>query len=81
VGKYALAAPALEISIEMIGGSLKANVPGQPLYSLTPISSDRFRLEGAPAGFFAQFDVVDGKPKSLTLVQGDRPNLVFLPKS
>jgi hypothetical protein len=81
VGKYALAAPPLEVSIEMIGGSLKANVPGQPLYSLVPVASNRFKLEGAPAGFFAQFEVVDGKPKSMTLVQGDRPNLVFLPKS
>lgn len=81
VGKYALAAPPVEISVEMIGGSLKVNVPGQPLYSMVPVSANRFKLEGAPAGFFAQFDVVDGKPKSLTLLQGDRPNLVFLPKS
>lgn len=81
VGKYALAAPPLEISVELIGGSLKANVPGQPLYSMVPVATNRFRLEGAPAGFFAEFDLADGKPKSLTLVQGQRPNLVFLPKS
>ena len=69
------------VSIEMIGGSRKANVPGQPLYSFVPIAANRFRLEGAPAGFFAEFDVVNGKPKSLTLVQGERSNLVFSPKS
>jgi CubicO group peptidase (beta-lactamase class C family) len=81
VGKYALAAPPLEISIELISGSLKANVPGQPLYSLVPVAANRFRLEGAPAGFFAEFELADGKPKSLTLVQGERPNIVLLPKS
>ncbi|PWT89381.1 MAG: serine hydrolase [Blastocatellia bacterium] len=81
VGKYALATPPLEISIELIGGVLKANVPGQPLYSLTPVGANRFRLEGAPAGFFAQFEMLDGKPKSLTLVQGERPSIVLLPKT
>jgi CubicO group peptidase (beta-lactamase class C family) len=81
VGKYGLATPPLEISIELINGTLKANVPGQPLYSLVPVASNRFRLDGAPAGFFAEFDIADGKPKSLTLVQADRPNIVLLPKS
>jgi hypothetical protein len=81
VGKYALASPPLEISIELINGSLKANVPGQPLYSLVPVAANRFRLEGAPAGFFAEFEVADGRPKTLTLVQGERGNLVLLPKS
>ncbi|HKE60413.1 MAG TPA: serine hydrolase [Pyrinomonadaceae bacterium] len=81
VGKYALAAPPLEVSIELINGSLKANVPGQPLYSLIPVAANRFRLEGAPAGFFAEFELGDGKPKSLTLVQGERGNVVLLAKS
>lgn len=80
VGKYALEAPPLELSIELIGGSLKANVPGQPVYTLVPVSADRFRLEGAPAGFFVQFDMTAGKPKSMTLIQGSRPAIVLLPK-
>jgi CubicO group peptidase (beta-lactamase class C family) len=81
VGKYALAAPPLEVSIELINGSLKANVPGQPLYSLIPVAANRFRLEGAPAGFFAEFEVGDGRAKTLTLVQGERGNIVLLAKS
>jgi hypothetical protein len=80
VGKYVLAAPPLEISIELVGSSLKANVPGQPLYTMIPIAADRFRLEGAPAGFIIQFEVADGKTKSLTLIQGSRPAIVLLPK-
>jgi len=80
VGKYALESPALEVSIELVGSNLKANVPGQPLYTLTPVTPDRFRLEGAPDGFFAQFEIVDNKAKSLTLVQGPRPSVVLVAK-
>ncbi|HLA11678.1 MAG TPA: serine hydrolase [Pyrinomonadaceae bacterium] len=80
VGRYALEAPPVEISIELIGGSLKATVPGQPVYTLVPVAADRFQLEGAPAGFFVQFELADGKPKNLTLVQGSRPSIVLLPK-
>jgi hypothetical protein len=70
----------LEVSIEFVGNGLKANVPGQPLYSLSPVAANRFRLEGAPNGFFAQFELLDGKAKSLTLVQGTRSNIVLLAK-
>ncbi len=81
VGTYVLEGVGLEIIIELVGGSLKATVPAQPVYTLVPISADRFKLEGAPDGFFAQFEMVDGKPKSLTLIQGTRPSVVLLPKS
>lgn len=80
VGKYVLEGPGIEISIELVGNSLKANVPAQPVYTLVPVGPDRFKLEGAPDGFFAQFELADGKPKSLTLVQGSRPSVVLLPK-
>jgi CubicO group peptidase (beta-lactamase class C family) len=80
VGKYALEAVALEISIELIGNSLKASVPGQPVYTLVPVTTDRFRLEGAPADYFVQFEMVAGKPKSMTLLQGSRPPIVLLLK-
>jgi CubicO group peptidase (beta-lactamase class C family) len=80
VGKYAQESLSLEISIELIGNSLKANVPGQPVYTLAPVAANRFRLDGAPEGFFAQFELVEGRPKSLTLVQGPRPSIVLLPK-
>jgi hypothetical protein len=78
VGKYALEAPPLEISIELGGNSLKAMVPGQPVYTLVPLTANRFRIEGAPEGFFAQFEMSEGKPKSLTLIQGSRPSITLL---
>ncbi|HKZ03103.1 MAG TPA: serine hydrolase [Pyrinomonadaceae bacterium] len=77
VGKYALASPPLEISIELVGNGLKANVPGQPVYSLSPVAVNRFRLDGAPNGFFAQFEIAEGRPKSLTLLQGSGPSVVL----
>ncbi len=78
VGIYELAAPPLEISIELVGNSLKAMLPGQPVYMLVPVAANRFRIEGAPDGFFAQFEMADGKARSLTLIQGSRPSVVLL---
>lgn len=81
VGKYALDSPPIEVSIELVQGKLKAIVPAQPAYTLVPVSADRFRLDGAPDGFFVQFEMTGGKPKNMTLVQGSRPNIVLLPKN
>jgi hypothetical protein len=79
-GKYEMKTPPVEVSIEMVGGKLKAIVPGQPVYSLVPIAANRFSIEGAPSGFLIQFEMAEGKVKSLTLVQGAGPSLVLLPK-
>ncbi|MGH9904929.1 MAG: serine hydrolase [Pyrinomonadaceae bacterium] len=79
-GQYELKTPPLEVSVEMVGGKLKAVVPGQPVYTLVPVAANRFSIEGAPAGFFVQFEMAEGKVKSLTLIQGSGPSLVFLPK-
>jgi CubicO group peptidase (beta-lactamase class C family) len=76
-GKYALAAPPLEVSIELVGGKLKAVVPGQPTYTLIPVSPVRFQIEGAPAGFFVQFDVAGDAVKSLKIEQGPGPTMTF----
>jgi hypothetical protein len=45
-----------------------------------PVDTNRFSIEGAPAGFFMQFEMAEGKVISLTLVQGSGPSLVLLPK-
>jgi hypothetical protein len=79
-GKYELKTPPVEVSVEIVGGKLKASVPGQPVYTLVPVDTNRFSIEGAPAGFFMQFEMAEGKVISLTLVQGSGPSLVLLPK-
>jgi CubicO group peptidase (beta-lactamase class C family) len=80
VGKYESRTPPVELSLEIVGGKLKAVVPGQPVYDLAPIAPTRFRIVGAPDGFFLQFEMAEGKVKSLTLAQGPGPSLVLLPK-
>ncbi|MGA9773314.1 MAG: serine hydrolase [Blastocatellia bacterium] len=77
IGRYAMQSPPIEISIEVIGNRLKAIVPGQPVYTLVPVAANRFRLDGAPEGFLAQFEMIGGKPKSLTLIQGSGPSFVL----
>jgi len=79
-GKYELKTPPVEVSVEIVGGKLKAVVPGQPVYTLVPVSANRFSIEGAPSGFFIQFEMAEGKVKSLTFIQGSGPSLVLLPK-
>jgi hypothetical protein len=79
-GKYELKTPPVEMSVELVGGKLKATVPGQPVYTLVPVAANRFSIEGAPAGFSIQFEMAEGKVISLTLVQGSGPSLVLLPK-
>lgn len=79
-GKYESKTPPIEVSVEIVGGKLKAVVPGQPVYTLVPVAANRFSIEGAPEGFFMQFEMAEGKIKSLTLVQGSGPSFVLLPK-
>jgi hypothetical protein len=77
VGKYEMKTPAIEVSIEIVGGKLKAVVPGQPVYTLAPVAANRFQIEGAPEGFFVQFELSGDKATSLTLEQGPGPKLTL----
>ena len=79
-GRYELKSPPLEMSVELVGGKLKAVIPGQPVASLAPVSADRFTVEGAPVSIFVQFKLADGKVSSLTVEQGSSPQLTFTPK-
>ena len=77
-GKYEM--PPIEVTIEIVGGKLKAVVPGQPVYTLVPVAANRFQIEGAPEGFFVQFEVAGDKARSLTIEQGAGPKLTLLAK-
>jgi hypothetical protein len=80
-GKFGLEAPPIEVSVELVGGKLKATVPGQPVYTLIPVSPTRFQIEGAPAGFFVQYEVAGKEARSLTIEQGSGPSLTLARKS
>ena len=81
-GTFVSETPALSIEVSY-DGELKLTVPGQPVYTLLADSPTRFRLTGAgiPAGFFLEYEVVNGAVKSVKLTQpSPRPTLTFVPK-
>lgn len=78
VGRFAAEAPPIVVRVELVGGSLKLTVPGQPTYTLVPLSAMRFRIGGAPPGFFVEFAADGGAVRAMTIEQ---PNITLtLPK-
>jgi CubicO group peptidase (beta-lactamase class C family) len=71
MGKYELKTPPLEVSIEMLGGKLKSVIPGQPVGTLVPVAANRFKIvvEGVPVEIFAEFQMAEGRPRSMTIEQ------------
>lgn len=55
VGKYHLDVAGVDIEVKMENGKLVAIVPGQPAYTLENVGARRYKLSGAPDGFFATF--------------------------
>ncbi|QYO66359.1 serine hydrolase [Leptolyngbya sp. 7M] len=54
-GKYRFEAAGFDIDIEWKDEKLLANVPGQPAYTLEKVSGRKYKLLGAPDGFFITF--------------------------
>ena len=54
-GKYRFEAAGFDVDIKMQDGKLVAVVPGQPLYTLESVGARRYKLTGAPDGFFVTF--------------------------
>ncbi|TXF91765.1 serine hydrolase [Neolewinella aurantiaca] len=69
-GSYALAGAALKVSLA--DGGLTLLVPGQPEYTLSPVSKNEFVIKGLP-GYKAKFDTTSS-PVKLILIQ---PNGTF----
>jgi CubicO group peptidase (beta-lactamase class C family) len=59
VGKYNADGLPLVVDVQIVGNDLKLTVPGQPTYTLVPVTPSRFRLTlpGAPMpeGFYLEF--------------------------
>lgn len=55
VGKYTIENANVEMEVKAQDGKLVLVVPGQPGYTLENESGNRYRLSGAPAGFFITF--------------------------
>ena len=54
-GSYRLEPANVNIEIKWTDGKLTASVPGQPTYTLENVSGRRYKLSGAPDGFFMTF--------------------------
>lgn len=54
-GKYRIEAAKLDIDVRFENGKLLMSVPGQPTYELQNTGGRKYRLGGAPDGFFATF--------------------------
>ncbi len=63
-GKYKFEAAGFDLDIQWKEGKLLAVVPQQPLYTLENVGGRRYKLNGAPDGFFVTF-----KDKELYLEQ------------
>lgn len=83
-GKFKPKDLPVEFEVQVVGGQLKFNVPGQPVYTLVAESPTRFKLTGGgvPAGFFVDYEFEGGKVKQVTLTQpSPQPTLVLVPVS
>lgn len=71
VGVYHSAQATAEVSVRDGGLEMTiASEKGEPVFVLEPVSPGRFRMSGAPAGFFVTFDMASGKASSITVVRG-----------
>ena len=78
------ASPSLPVTaeVQLVSGKLKLTVPGQPVYTLVPVTPTRFRLTGdeVPAGFFLDYTLEGGRVQRVTLVQAEpQPALTLFP--
>jgi hypothetical protein len=82
VGKFGAKELPFTVDVQLVGDVLKATVPGQPSYSLVPVSPTRFRLtgDGMPAGFFLDYTVANGRVTAVKMEQpAPQPSIVLSP--
>jgi CubicO group peptidase (beta-lactamase class C family) len=83
-GTFASTSLPLTAEVQLVGGELKLTVPGQPAYTMVPVTVSRFRLtgDGVPAGFFLDYTIESDRVKLVTLVQpAPQPTLTLVPKA
>jgi hypothetical protein len=82
-GLYVSADQSARVQINSESGRLVAtilNEPGHPSYPLVRESATRFRFEGAPAGFYANFELQQERVGGLTIERGQAPALHLIPQ-
>jgi CubicO group peptidase (beta-lactamase class C family) len=82
-GSFVSPSQPVTAEVQLVNGRLKLTVPGQPVYTLVPVTPTRFRLTGdeVPAGFFLDYTLEGGRVRRVTLVQPEpQPALTLIPK-
>jgi CubicO group peptidase (beta-lactamase class C family) len=82
-GSFASPSQPVTAEVQLVSGHLKLTVPGQPVYTLVPVTATRFRLTGdqVPPGFFLDYTLEGGRVTRVTLVQPEpQPALTLVPK-
>jgi CubicO group peptidase (beta-lactamase class C family) len=82
-GSFSSSTLPVSAEVQVVDGRLRLTVPGQPVYTLVPVTTTRFRLtgEGVPPGFFLDYTMSAGKVQRVNLVQPEpQPSVILLPK-
>ena len=82
VGKFGAKELPFTVEVQLVSGTLKFSVPGQPSYTLVPVTPTRFRVtgEGMPAGFFLDFTIEGGRVTSVKMEHpAPRPTTILTP--
>ncbi len=82
-GSFASATLPVTAQVQLVGGQLKLTVPGQPPYTLVPVTPTRFRMtgNGVPAGFFLDYAIDGDRVQQVTLVQpAPQPSVAMKPQ-
>jgi Right handed beta helix region len=77
-GMYVPADGKAQLQVISDGGVLKLVIlteAGQPAYLLESVAAGRFRLKGMPQGFFAEFDVRQGRAEGLNILRASFPSV------
>jgi hypothetical protein len=69
-GSYAATGGQLQLNVILTGGRLKLELPGRPPFVLTAVGPLRFKIEGAPPGFFLTFAPKGDGGMAATLEEG-----------
>ena len=83
-GTFAATSAPLAVEVQLVAGQLKLTVPGQPAYTMVPLTRSRFRLTGheVPAGFFLDYVLEGDRVKQVMLVQPTpQPTMTLVPKA
>jgi CubicO group peptidase (beta-lactamase class C family) len=81
VGSYFFAAANVSFVVALNDDKLTLTVPGQPTYTLENIGGRRYKIAGAPDGFFATFRPVKDQPSHTELFLEQPQGNLVLPKA